>query len=101
MKEYEYSFKVKNIKPYIDYCKSEGFIKISENKQIRNWYQNDTKINARVTVNIINDTEKIVIDFKEEDCSDAILKNSRENMLKFWIHFKFCVNNNMDKIGFQ
>ena len=101
MKEYEYSFKVKNIKPYIDYSKSEGFIKISENKQIRNWYQNDTKINARVTVNIINDTEKIVIDFKEEDCSDAILKNSRESLPLLVDNDMKALNSILDILGYK
>lgn len=80
MKEYEYSFKVNNVKPYIEYCEEEGYKKNFESKQTRDWYQNDSNINARVTINKINESEEIIIDFKEEDNSDEILKNTRESL---------------------
>lgn len=80
MKEYEYSFKVKNLDPYIEYCDKEEYKKISMNQQTRDWYQNNSKINARVTTNIIDGVEELIVDFKEEDNSDAIFKNTRESL---------------------
>lgn len=92
MKEYEYSFKVKDVNPYIEYCKDNDFDEIFKNDQIRDWYQNDTSINARVTINKINGEDEIIVDFKEEDKSDEILKETRESLpLK--------VENNIDAIN--
>ena len=47
--EYEYSFKVNDIKPYINYCKENGSI-------------------------------NIVLDFKDDNDSDEVLKVSRETI---------------------
>lgn len=92
MKEYEYSFKVKDVNPYIEYCKNNDFEEIFKNDQIRDWYQNDSSINARVTINKINGEDEIIVDFKEEDKSDEILKETRESLpLK--------VENNIDAIN--
>lgn len=92
MKEYEYSFKVKDVNQYIEYCKNNGFKEIFKNDQIRDWYQNDSSINARVTINKINGEDEIIVDFKEEDKSDEILKETRESLpLK--------VENNIDAIN--
>lgn len=74
--EYEYSFKVNDIKPYIDYIEEEKYEKISMNNQTRDLYTNDSDIMARVTIN--NETE-IFIDFKESDNSDKILKETKES----------------------
>ncbi len=80
MMEYEYSFKVNDIEPYIDFCKKDGYKKISENEQIRDLYKNDSEINARVTINKINGFEEIFLDFKEEDNSESIFKNTKESL---------------------
>lgn len=92
MKEYEYSFKVKDINPYIEYCKENGYMEILNNNQIRDWYCNNSSVNARITINKINGEDEIVLDFKEEDKSDLVLKNRGESLpLK--------VENNMDAIN--
>lgn len=80
MKEYEYSFKVIDLKPYIDYCEKEKFIKIKEVKQTRDLYTNDSGVLARVTISKENNIENIEIDFKDEDDSNKILKNTRESL---------------------
>ena len=56
MEEYEYSFKVATIKPYIEYCENNGYEKISEVTQNRIVYENkhSEHIIARITIKIIN-----------------------------------------------
>ena len=39
--EYEYSFKVKDIKPYIDYCINNDYEKTGESSQTRILYRKD------------------------------------------------------------
>ena len=48
-KEYEYSMKVKDIKPFINYCKKNNYNLINKTTQKRVLYRNDNKILARVT----------------------------------------------------
>ena len=80
MKEYEYSFKVKDIKPYIDYCEKNNYKLISKNRQIRELYRNQNKILARITTKISdNETEKL-LDFKDDNDTSDILKVSRETI---------------------
>ena len=59
MMEYEYSFKVKDLKPFFEYCKKNKYRKIKEVKQIRDLYTNNSGIEARVTIS----KESIIIDF--------------------------------------
>ncbi len=40
MQEYEHSFKVKNIEPFIDYCKKNGYTEISISIQNRKVFEN-------------------------------------------------------------
>ena len=51
MKEYEYSFKVKSIEPYIEYCKEHNYEEISITTQNRKVYENKNSdhIIARLT----------------------------------------------------
>ena len=76
MMEYEYSFKVKDLKPFFEYCKKNKYRKIKEVKQIRDLYTNNSGIEARVTIS----KESIIIDFKEEDNTNNILKNTKESL---------------------
>ena len=55
MKEYEYSFEVKNLKPYIDYCTANGYALKSSGSQKRVLFRNKNKTLARITYNKIND----------------------------------------------
>ena len=49
--EYEYSFKVKNIKGFLDYCENNNYQKQKEYKQIRTLYKNGGTVMARITEN--------------------------------------------------
>lgn len=80
MTEYEYSFKVKSIKPYIKYCEDEGYEKISETSQIRELFTSDNKVLARITTNKIENQSKMVLDFKDENDTYEVLKSSRETI---------------------
>lgn len=78
--EYEYSFKVEDIKPYINYCEENGFEKFKEFNQTRVLYITDNKILARITTQEENGIIKTVLDFKDDNDSDEILKVSRETI---------------------
>ena len=80
MKEYEYSFKVDKLKPYIDYCEKEKYKKIKEVKQTRDLYTNGTGINARITISKTDKNQSYILDFKEEDDSDKVLKDTKESL---------------------
>lgn len=47
MEEYEYSFKVSSIKPYIEYCENNNYEKVSEVTQNRVVYENKHLFNVR------------------------------------------------------
>ena len=78
--EYEYSFKVNDIEPYISYCKENGFEKIKEYNQIRTLYTCNNNILARITAQEENGDVNTVLDFKDDNDSDEVLKVSRETM---------------------
>ena len=78
--EYEYSYKVKSLKPYIEYCEKNGYTLVSDSKQIGHVFKNSNKTVARVKIDMPkNGQTKKVIDFKDEDNSKAILKERRES----------------------
>ena len=79
MEEYEYSFKVKDIKPFIDYCLSHEYIFEDEYEQIRILYKNGGKVMARITRNCSKDGDVEILNFKEDNPDDNILKVSRES----------------------
>ncbi len=104
-KEYEYSFYVKEIEPYIQYCEKNDYKKTSEGNQIRELYKNGNKILARITKNYTKGNEKIFFDLKDENETEDTLKICRESgeievtnnmefvnslleMLKFKLHKK-------------
>lgn len=66
MQEYEHSFKVKNIEPFIDYCKKNGYTEISISIQNRKVFENkhNPKLISRLTINEINNKSQINLDFK-------------------------------------
>jgi len=78
--EYEYSFKVEDIKPYINYCEENSFEKVKEFNQTRILYISDNKILARITTQEENGSIKTVLDFKDDNDSEEILKVSRETI---------------------
>lgn len=77
--EYEYSFKVKDITPFIDYCTSNKYELKKEYEQTRTLYKNGGKVMARITKNVYKDNEVEILNFKDDNLSDNILKESRES----------------------
>lgn len=102
MVEYEYSFIVKDMKPYIDYCEKEGYEKIGENSQTRELFTSNNKVLARITKKITENGDKIVLDFKDENDSDEVLKSSRETLpLQITESDREAVNSILDILGYK
>lgn len=78
--EYEYSFKVKDLTKYLDYCKKNDYQLVEETNQERILYRNANKTIARMTTKIKNNKAKTYLDFKDDNDSDEILKVSRETI---------------------
>ena len=83
MEEYEYSFKVLSIKPYIDYCEENNYKKIEITKQNRIIYENKhvDHIIARITIEIKNGKEVITFDCKNVGEAKGELKISKESLV--------------------
>lgn len=77
--EYEYSFKVKNIEEFIQYCIDNQYEKKEEYLQNRILYKNGGPIMARITENIYNNGCKKTLNFKDDNLLDSTLKISRES----------------------
>ena len=78
-KEYEYSFKSKDIKPFIAYCESNGYELKSEYEQIRTLFKNGGKVMACITKNTYDNDSIEILNFKDDNLSDSVLKVSRES----------------------
>ncbi len=102
MKEYEYSFKVKDIKPYIDYCEDNGYNFLYKNEQVRELYRNPNKTLARITRKIVDGHEENVLDFKDEEQSYEVLKVARETIpLKIEKYNKEAVHSILEMLGYK
>ena len=82
MKEYEYSFNVKSIEPYINYCRLNGFKEKFICQQNRIVYEKKDNKNliARITTTNKNGKNKIELDFKNVNKAHKDLKESRESI---------------------
>lgn len=82
MNEYEYSFKVESIKPYIEYCENNNYEKESDVTQNRIVYENKhtPDIIARITKKIVNGEENNIFDLKNVGKRDENLKDSTESI---------------------
>lgn len=82
MEEYEYSFKVSSIKPYIEYCEKNDYKKESEILENRKVYENKYNPNmiARITKTVIGLKEQIVFDCKNVKKERHDLKESQESI---------------------
>lgn len=78
MNEYEYSFKVENINKYIEYCEKKSYKLVSKSKQIRTIYKNNGLM-ARITQNIVDNKEILILDFKEDKLSNSDLTIRKES----------------------
>ena len=76
MKEYEYSFKVKSIAPYIDYCINRGYEEIEIVKQNRN----SDHIIARLTTEEKNGEKVTIFDCKNVGEKIKSLNISNESL---------------------
>lgn len=103
MEEYEYSFKVDSIKPYIDYCERNSYKK-SINVQNRIVYENihNRNIIARITKTINNDDEITTFDCKNVGETKENLKISRESMpLIVTEEIKEIINSFLEVLDFE
>lgn len=82
MIEYEYNFKVSDIKPIIEYCKENGYNFVSATWQNRKVFENSNNKNiiSRITTTKINNKLEIVWDFKNVDNKNKTLKISQESL---------------------
>ena len=80
MKEYEYSFEVNDLRPYIEYCSDNGYELVNSNKQQRIIYRHANGTMARVT--IIDKAGKVTreLDFKESILSTSVLHERKESL---------------------
>lgn len=100
--EYEYSFKVKDLTKYLDYCKKNYYQLEEETNQERILYRNANKTIARITTKIKDNKAKTSLDFKDENNSDEILKVSRETIpLRVTKNNKEAVLSILDMLGYQ
>ena len=77
--EYEYSFKVRDIKDFVNYCMLNKYEKKDEYFQTRILYKNGGPIMARVTENIYDDKVLKILNFKDDNLNDNDLKISKES----------------------
>lgn len=80
--EYEYSFKVSSIKPYIEYCEQNNYEKKSITFQNRIVYENKHSENiiARITTKEKDGKKATLFDCKNVGKSDENLKISSESI---------------------
>lgn len=76
--EYEYSFKVTDLTPFLKYCEDNNYEKIEESKQIKSLYKKEDKTMARITVKENNGIIEKFFDFKDDNMSDKVLIERRE-----------------------
>lgn len=81
MIEYEYSFKVLDIKPFIKFCENKNYEKEESITQTRILYKNENGVLARITTNERNNQVKQYLNFKEENESEKVLKESKETSM--------------------
>lgn len=81
MEEYEYSFKVKSIKLYIEYCEKNNYKLEDITKQNRMVYENrySEDIIARITTTVKHGKKTCIFDCKNVGKRDNSLKISNES----------------------
>ena len=82
MIEYEYSIKVERIKPFVDYCKNNGYVLVSVAKENRVVFQNlnNNNIISRITTTEKSGKTIILFDFKNKTVGDDKFKVSQESL---------------------
>lgn len=99
MRENEYSFEVKKLDKYIEYCKKNNYSLTENSKQIRTIYRNKNKTIARITIKEENNISKKFLDFKEDKlCNKTFI--SRKETLPIEINDDDAVNSILDFLGY-
>ena len=82
MKEYERTFKVKSITPFVNFCRENRYKEFDAVSQNRIVYENQNcdHIIARITTETIKGQEKIVFDCKNVNSKNKNLKISSESI---------------------
>lgn len=82
MKEYEYSFKVESIEPYIKYVEENDYEKKSVETQNRIVYENKHSKNiiSRITTKNKDGKKETTLDFKNVEKKKNNLNDSRESL---------------------
>lgn len=82
MKEYEHSFKVESILPYLEYCKEKGYTELDSVTQNRVVYENSNSdhIIARITTETVGGKERTVFDCKNVGSKRKDLNISSESI---------------------
>ena len=102
MIEYEYSFKVESLEPYIKYCEEQGYEKVSFESQVRELFTSTNNILARITTKNTSGVVKTFLDFKDDDDSDEILKCSRETIpLEVTAENRKSINSILDILNYK
>ena len=68
--EYEHSFKVKDLKPFILYALENKYELVEENNQKRVLYKKEDKTMARITTK----NNKILLDFKDDNLGENVVE---------------------------
>ena len=78
--EQEYSFKVTSIKPFLKYCKDNGYKKLEKTEQVRILYKKSDKTMLRLTIKKIG--HKIIkeMDFKQDKLSNEPFVERKESL---------------------
>ncbi len=99
MKEYEYSFKVDSLKPYIQFCEKGKYKCVLDCKQTRTIYTSNNGTIARITLNEGKDVKR-VLDFKESKLSDDVLMEREESLPLVYTDQK-AVDSILDMLGYK
>lgn len=78
--EQEYSFKVTNIKPFLKYCKDNGFKKIEKTEQVRTLYKKADKTMLRLTAKKCGRKVVKEMDFKQDKLSSDVFIERKESL---------------------
>lgn len=76
--EYEYSFQVKDVNEFIQYCIDHNYEKVESYHQIRTLFKNGGKIMARITKNTYDNQTVELLNFKDDNLNDETLTVRRE-----------------------
>ena len=92
-REYEYSFKVKETKDFINYCINKNYKKTDDYNQIRTLYKNNGKLSKILfSINELNlDIQKIITD--ENNIQYNVLLNTNYNNENLTLNGKINLNN--------